>query len=128
VIVAKKLLVRGHPVSKAEVQKRCELEFSKYILRKLLVIHGRHDVSIEKIKFLDNPKHKEANHGDGEKDGHAEAIHESDVHSAQNTRVLVVHEVDGSLINRDIALDRGALGFSALAPAAAMVKTSEKDA
>jgi len=97
-------------------------------LRETLVVHRRHDVSVEKIKLFDDPKHKEGKHCDGEKDRHAEAVHESDVHSAQNGRVLVVHVVKGSLVDGDVALNRSAFGCSSLVSATAAVEASEKDA
>ena len=109
VVIAEELLVRGHPVGKADVEERSELELPEDVVGEAFIIHGRHDIAVEEHDLLDQVKHQEGKHGNWEQDWHAETIEEGDVGNCEDGRVLVVHEVDRALLNVDIGLDRGAL-------------------
>ena len=55
--IAEKLLVRGHPVGKADVEERSELELSEDVVGEAFVIHRRHDIAVEEHCFLNQVKH-----------------------------------------------------------------------
>ena len=109
VVIAEELLVRGHPVGKADVEEGSELELSEDVVGEAFVVHGRHHIAVEEHDLLDHVKHQEGEHGNREKDWHAESIEEGDIGDGEDGRVLVVHEVDWTLIRVDILLNRGAL-------------------
>ena len=59
VVVVKKLLVGGHPVAKADVQKRGELKLAEHIVGQALVVHGRHDIAVEEVELFDDVQDQE---------------------------------------------------------------------
>ena len=59
VVVFKKLLVGGHPVAKADVQKRGELKLVEHIVGQALVVHGRHDIAVEEVELFDDVQDQE---------------------------------------------------------------------
>jgi len=126
VVITDQLLTRGHPVSEDKIQKRRKLELLEHVVAEALVVHGWRDVAVEEHESLDDVEDEEGERGDGEQDWHAEAIHEGHVANGQDGGVLVVHEVQGSLVGVDVALDRCALGTAT--ECAATVNASEQDA
>ena len=124
-LVGQKLLVGGHPVAEDHVKERSELELVEDIVGEALIVHGGHDVSVEEHDLLSDVKHEEGEHGNWEQDGHTETVHHSDEHDGQDGRVLVMHEVLGTSVGGNVALDRGALGVSTASASA--IDASEQD-